>query len=61
VSSEQLNGAVMRPLVDSYERVSQQLQAMMSEIVAGQSEPRAAALRTAQLVAAITGLSLASL
>ena len=60
VSSEQLDGAVMRPLVDSYERVSQQLQAMMSEIVAGDAEPRAAALRTAQMVAAITGLPLAS-
>ena len=61
VSSEQLDGAVVRPLVDSYARVSQQLQATVSEVVEGVVVPRAAALRAAHMVAAITGLPLAPL
>ncbi|MET0843304.1 MAG: extracellular solute-binding protein [Mycetocola sp.] len=61
VSGEQLNGAVMRPLVDSYERVSQQLQSMMAEVIAGDVVPRSAAVQTARMVSAITGLPLAQL
>ncbi len=59
VSAERLDGAVVRPVVDSYERVSQQLQALSAEIVAGVEPPRDAATRTAQMVSAITGLPLA--
>jgi multiple sugar transport system substrate-binding protein len=55
-SSSMLDGAVVRPTVPSYDRVSQQLQTMLAEVIRGQVQPVAAGEHTAALIAAITGL-----
>jgi multiple sugar transport system substrate-binding protein len=51
-----LDGAVVRPATRTYPRVSAQLQAMVEAVVVGRLEPEAAAHRTADLLAAVTGL-----
>lgn len=57
-SALMLQGAVVRPRVTSYDRVSQQLQGMLADVILGRQAPAAAAEHTAALVSAITGLPL---
>ena len=57
-SASMLQGAVVRPRVSSYDRVSQQLQGMLADVILGRQAPAAAAEHTAALVSAITGLPL---
>lgn len=57
-SASMLDGAVVRPRVTSYERVSQQLQGMLADVILGRQAPADAAQHTAALVSAITGLPL---
>jgi multiple sugar transport system substrate-binding protein len=54
-----LERAVIRPATPAYPRVSAQLQAMLEAVLTGRLGPSAAARRTAELVAAITGLAVA--
>jgi multiple sugar transport system substrate-binding protein len=54
-----LDGAVLRPATPTYPRVSAQLQAMVEAVVVGRLDPADAAKRTAELLAAVTGLPLA--
>jgi multiple sugar transport system substrate-binding protein len=53
---EMLDGAVTRPATPLYPRVSAQLQSMLEAVLTGRLAPAAAAERTAELIAAITGL-----
>jgi multiple sugar transport system substrate-binding protein len=54
-----LERATVRPSTPSYPRVSAQLQAMLESVLVGRLEPAAAVRRTAEVIAAITGLPLA--
>jgi multiple sugar transport system substrate-binding protein len=54
-TAELLESAVSRPWLPSYPRVSAQLQAMLEAALTGRLSPRAAAERTADMIAAITG------
>jgi multiple sugar transport system substrate-binding protein len=54
-----LDGALVRPATRTYPRVSAQLQAMVEGVVVGRVQPATAAQRTAELLAAVTGLPLA--
>jgi multiple sugar transport system substrate-binding protein len=54
-----LERATVRPSTPSYPRVSAQLQAMLESVLVGRLEPAAAVRRTAEMIAAITGLPLA--
>lgn len=58
-SSAMLEGAVVRPAVPSYDRVSQQLQKMFADIILGRISPATASEYTAELISAITGLPVA--
>ncbi|MBN9152092.1 MAG: extracellular solute-binding protein [Micrococcales bacterium] len=58
-SARMLQGAVVRPRVPSYDRVSQQLQGMLADVILGRQAPALAAAHTSELIAAITGLRLA--
>lgn len=58
-SSAMLEGAVVRPAVPSYDRVSQQLQKMSADIILGRISPVTASEYTAELISAITGLPVA--
>ena len=48
--------AIVRPTTGSYHLVSAQLQTMLTSVITGRTLPAAAAERTAELIAAITGL-----
>jgi hypothetical protein len=50
---------VTRPATPSYARVSAQLQAMLEAVLTGRLKPAPAASRTAEMIGAITGLSVA--
>ncbi len=54
-----LERAVTRPATPSYPRVSAQLQVMLEAVLTGRLGPGAAAKRTAEMIAAITGLPIA--
>ena len=54
-TAELLEDAVSRPWLPSYPRVSAQLQAMLEAVLTGRLGPTAAAQRTADMTAAITG------
>jgi multiple sugar transport system substrate-binding protein len=54
-----LERATVRPSTPSYPRVSAQLQAMLESVLVGRLEPAAAVRRTAEMIAAITGLPMA--
>jgi multiple sugar transport system substrate-binding protein len=54
-TAELLECAVSRPWLPSYPRVSAQLQAMLEAVLTGRLSPTAAAHRTADMIAAITG------
>jgi multiple sugar transport system substrate-binding protein len=56
-----LERATVRPSTPSYPRVSAQLQAMLESVLVGRLEPAAAVSRTAEMIAAITGLPLAEM
>ena len=56
-----LERATVRPSTPSYPRVSAQLQAMLESVLVGRLEPAAAVRRTAEMIAAITGLPLAEM
>ena len=56
-SAELLQHAVVRPKIPLYPRVSTQLQAMLEATLTGRLDPGAAAARAAELIEAITGLS----
>lgn len=58
-SSAMLEGAVVRPAVPSYDRVSQQLQKMFADIILGRISPSTASEYTAELISAITGIPVA--
>jgi multiple sugar transport system substrate-binding protein len=58
-TEELLEQAVTRPATPSYARVSAQLQAMLEAVLTGRLKPGAAAHRTAEMIAAITGLPIA--
>lgn len=55
-TAELLERAVIRPSTPVYPRVSAQLQAMLEAVLTGKSAPADAVRRTAELIAAITGL-----
>jgi multiple sugar transport system substrate-binding protein len=55
-TAEMLERAVTRPATPSYPRVSAQLQVMLEAVLTGRLGPGAAAKRTAEMIAAITGL-----
>jgi ABC-type glycerol-3-phosphate transport system substrate-binding protein/DNA-binding transcriptional regulator YhcF (GntR family) len=55
-TAEMLERAVTRPATPLYPRVSAQLQAMLEAVLTGRVGPAAAAHRTADMIAAITGL-----
>jgi ABC-type glycerol-3-phosphate transport system substrate-binding protein/DNA-binding transcriptional regulator YhcF (GntR family) len=55
-TAEMLERAVTRPATPSYPRVSAQLQVMLEAVLTGRLGPAAAAKRTAEMIAAITGL-----
>ena len=55
-TADLLDHAVTRPSTPLYPRVSAQLQAMLEAVLTGRLGPAAAAQRTAELIAAITGL-----
>ncbi len=57
-TAEMLERAVTRPATPLYPRVSAQLQAMLEAVLTGRLGPARAARRTAELIAAITGLPL---
>lgn len=59
MSSSMLDGAVVRPAVPSYDRVSQQLQKLLADIIRGRISPSAGSEYTAELISAITGLPVA--
>jgi multiple sugar transport system substrate-binding protein len=54
-----LQQAVVRPSTPPYARVSAQLHALLESILLGRREPQTAAARAADLISAITGLSVA--
>jgi ABC-type glycerol-3-phosphate transport system substrate-binding protein/DNA-binding transcriptional regulator YhcF (GntR family) len=54
-TAELLESAASRPWLPSYPRVSAQLQAMLEAVLTGRLGPAAAAERTADMIAAITG------
>jgi multiple sugar transport system substrate-binding protein len=58
-TAQLLDASVVRPSVRAYDRVSQQLQSMVEDVLAGRVAPAAAARHTAALIAAITGLPVA--
>ncbi|MDQ4030130.1 MAG: extracellular solute-binding protein [Actinomycetota bacterium] len=58
-TAELLENAVTRPATPVYPRVSAQLQAMLEAVLTGRLGPAAAVKRTAELIAAITGLPVA--
>lgn len=58
-SAAMLEGAVVRPAVPSYDRVSQQLQKMFADIILGRISPATASEYTAELISAITGIPVA--
>jgi ABC-type glycerol-3-phosphate transport system substrate-binding protein len=51
--------AQIRPPIPEYARVSAQLQRMVADVLAGRRTPGEAVARTAELIAAITGLPIA--
>jgi multiple sugar transport system substrate-binding protein len=55
-TAEMLEHAVTRPSTPLYPRVSAQLQGMLEAVLTGRLGPAVAAQRTAELIAAITGL-----
>jgi multiple sugar transport system substrate-binding protein len=55
-AGEIIEGAVTRPWLPLYSRVSTQLQAMLEAVLTGSAGPVAAAQHTAAMIAAITGL-----
>jgi len=55
-TADMLEHAVTRPSTPLYPRVSAQLQTMLEGVLTGRLGPAAAAQRTAELIAAITGL-----
>jgi multiple sugar transport system substrate-binding protein len=57
-TAELLQHAAVRPATPAYARLSAQLQAMLEAVLTGRLEPPAAAARTAELIAAVTGLPL---
>jgi ABC-type glycerol-3-phosphate transport system substrate-binding protein/DNA-binding transcriptional regulator YhcF (GntR family) len=57
-TADLLDHAVTRPTTPVYPRVSAQLQAMLEAVLTGRLGPTAAAQRTAELIAAITGLAI---
>ena len=57
-TADLLDHAVTRPTTPVYPRVSAQLQAMLEAVLTGRLGPAAAAQRTAELIAAITGLAI---
>jgi ABC-type glycerol-3-phosphate transport system substrate-binding protein/DNA-binding transcriptional regulator YhcF (GntR family) len=59
-TAELLERAVIRPATPDYPRVSAQLQAMLERVLTGSLTPAAAVAHTAELIAAITGLPVAS-
>ncbi|MFD5278429.1 extracellular solute-binding protein [Pseudarthrobacter sp. NPDC058362] len=59
-SAAMLDGAVVRPAVPSYDRVSQQLQKLLADIILDRISPAAASEYTAELISAITGLPVAA-
>lgn len=56
---ELLGHAIVRPPAAAYPRVSAQLQAMLESVLTGWRPPAEASQRTAEMIAAITGLPLA--
>jgi multiple sugar transport system substrate-binding protein len=56
-TAEMLDRAVSRPATPVYPRVSQQVQAMLEAVLTGRLTPARAAHRAAELIGAITGLS----
>jgi maltose-binding protein MalE len=56
VTAALLYHAAVRPATPSYARVSAQLQAMLEAVLTGRLGPAAATERTAEMIAAITGL-----
>jgi hypothetical protein len=60
VSARLLDGAVVRPPVNTYARISHQLQLMFADVILGRVSPAEACRHTAVLVAAITGLQLSA-
>jgi multiple sugar transport system substrate-binding protein len=59
-TAELLETAASRPWLPSYPRVSAQLQAMLEAVLTGRLGAAAAAQRTADMIAAITGRPVAS-
>lgn len=57
-TASMLDEAIMRPATPAYARVSAQLQAMLEGVLVGRLTPSDGARRTAELLAAITGLPL---
>jgi multiple sugar transport system substrate-binding protein len=53
-----LQHALVRPAIPAHARVSRQLQAMLEGVLTGRFGPAAAVERTAELIAAITGLEI---
>ncbi|MQA76282.1 MAG: extracellular solute-binding protein [Solirubrobacterales bacterium] len=60
VTAGMLGSAMVRPATSSYARVSAQLQTTLESVLTGALAPEAAASRGAELIAAITGLPVAS-
>lgn len=58
-SSVMLDGAIVRPAVPTYDRLSQQLQTMFADVILNRATPEVASARTAMLISAITGLPIA--
>jgi multiple sugar transport system substrate-binding protein len=57
-AAEMFSTAITRPIVPDYHLISTQLQNMVETVLTGQYAPSAAAERTAEVIAAITGLPL---
>lgn len=58
ITASMLETATIRPATPLYSRVSVQLQTMLEAVLTGRHAPDEAASRTAELIAAITGLSI---
>ncbi len=59
LTTDMLRHAVVRPATPAHARVSRQLQAMLEGVLTGRFGPAASVERTAELLAAITGLEVA--
>ena len=57
-AAELFSTAITRPMVPDYHLISTQLQNMVEPVLTGQYTPSTAAERTAEIIAAITGLPL---